>query len=115
MALTHIQIMNAKPQKKDYKLADFDALYLIVRPNGSKLWRMNYRHLGRQKTLYFGAWPEVGLAAARQRRDEARKQMTNGIDPAAEKRTISLARKVAADNTFKTIAEEASRSPSGLL
>lgn len=106
MALTHIQIVNAKPQKKDYKLADSEALYLVVRPNGSKLWRMNYRHLGRQKTLYFGAWPDVNLAAARQRRDEARKQIAAGIDPTAEKRATTLARKVAADNTFKTIAEE---------
>lgn len=106
MALTHIQIVNAKPQKKAYKLADSEALYLVVRPNGSKLWRMNYRHLGRQKTLYFGAWPDVGLAAARQRRDEARKQIAAGIDPTAEKRAATLARKVAADNIFKTIAEE---------
>lgn len=67
---------------------------------------MNYRHLGRQKTLYFGAWPDVGLAAARQRRDEARKQIAAGIDPTAEKRAVTLARKVAADNVFKTIAEE---------
>jgi len=106
MALTHIQIVNAKPQKTAYKLADSEALYLVVRPNGSKLWRMNYRHLGRQKTLYFGAWPDVGLAAARQRRDEARKQIAAGIDPTAEKRAATFARKVAADNTFKTIAEE---------
>lgn len=67
---------------------------------------MNNRHLGRQKTLYFGAWPEVGIAAARQQRDEARKQIAAGLDPAAEKRVATLARKVAADNTFKTIAEE---------
>ena len=106
MALNHIQITNAKPRDKAYKLADSDGLYLFIQPNGAKLWRMNYRHLGRQKTLYFGAWPEVGLAAARQHRDKAREQIAAGLDPAAEKRIDALARKVAADNTFKTIAEE---------
>ena len=106
MALNHIQITNAKPRDKAYKLADSDGLYLFIQPNGTKLWRMNYRHLGRQKTLYFGAWPEVGIAAARQLRDNAREQIAAGLDPAAEKRIDTLARKVAADNTFKTIAEE---------
>jgi len=106
MALNHIQITNAKPRDKAYKLADSDGLYLFVQPNGAKLWRMNYRHLGRQKTLYFGAWPEVGIAAARQQRDKAREQIAAGLDPAAEKRIETLARKIAADNTFKTIAEE---------
>ncbi|VVT24239.1 Integrase [Sphingomonas sp. EC-HK361] len=106
MALNHIQITNAKSRDKAYKLADSDGLYLFIQPNGAKLWRMNYRHLGRQKTLYFGAWPEVGIAAARQQRDKAREQIAAGLDPAAEKRIETLARKVAADNTFKTIAEE---------
>ena len=106
MALNHIQITNAKPRDKAYKLADSDGLYLFIQPNGAKLWRMNYRHLGRQKTLYFGAWPEVGVAAARQLRDKAREQIAAGLDPAAEKRIDTRARKVAADNTFKTIAEE---------
>lgn len=71
MALNHIQITNAKPWNKAYKLADSDRLYLFIQPNGAKLWRMHYWHLGLQKTLYFGAWPEVGIAAARQRRDRA--------------------------------------------
>ena len=85
MALNHIQITNAKPRDKAYKVADSDGLYLVVQTNGAKLWRMNYRHLGRQKTLYFGAWPEVGIAAARQQRDDARKGIASGLDPAAEK------------------------------
>ncbi|WP_335339765.1 MULTISPECIES: tyrosine-type recombinase/integrase [unclassified Sphingobium] len=106
MALNHIQITNAKPKDKAYKAADSDGLYLVVQTNGTKLWRMNYRHLGRQKTLYFGAWPEVGIAMARQRRDKAREQIAAGLDPTAEKRVENLARKVAADNAFKTIAEE---------
>ncbi|KTE00782.1 integrase [Sphingopyxis sp. H038] len=106
MSLSYVQISNAKPQPKAYKMTDADALYLTVQPNGSKLWRMNYRHLGRQKTLYFGAWPEVSLAAARELRDAARKKIVAGIDPAAEKRVVRITRKISADNSFKAIAEE---------
>jgi len=106
MALNHIQITNAKPRDKAYKVADSEGLYLLVQPNGAKLWRMNYRHLGRQKTLYFGAWPEVGIAAARQRRIEAKEQIAAGLDPCAERRHARIAEKIAADNTFKSVAEE---------
>lgn len=106
MTLTHLQITNAKPRETAHKLPDTAGLYLVVQPTGAKLWRMNYRYLGRQKTLHFGSWPAVGIAAARERRDEARKQLAAGLDPAAEKRAAMLARKVAADNTFKMIAEE---------
>ena len=106
MTLNQIQITNARPRNKAYKLTDSGGLYLVVQPNGAKLWRMNYRYAGRQKTLSFGAWPEVGIAAARQKRDDAKKELASGLDPAAEKKLSALARKIAADNNFKTIAEE---------
>jgi hypothetical protein len=54
MVLTYLKIQNSKPVSRAYKLADSKALYLFVRPNGSKLWRMNYRHLDRQRTLHLG-------------------------------------------------------------
>jgi hypothetical protein len=57
MTLTHLKITHAKARERAYKLADADALYLVVNPNGTKLWRMNYRYLGKQKTLHFGEWP----------------------------------------------------------
>lgn len=57
MPLTHQKVSNAKPPAKAYKLADADSLYLVVQPNGTRLWRMNDRYLGRQKTLHLGAWP----------------------------------------------------------
>src|SRR3546814_9543324 len=101
-----IQISYAKPMEKAYKMADSDALYLLVRPNGAKLWRLNYRHLERQKTLYFGSWPDVGISAARELRDAARKKIVSGLDPAAEKKVERITRKIAEDNTFKTIAAE---------
>jgi integrase len=106
MALTHVQITNAKPAGRPYKLPDSDALHLVVQPSGAKLWRMNYRYLGRQKTLHFGQWPTIGLAVARERRDEAKKQLAAGLDPATEKRLANYARKIAAENTFEVIAEE---------
>lgn len=106
MSLTHIQISNAKPKEKAYKMADADALYLVVRPSGAKVWRMNYRYLGRQKTLYFGPWPDVGIAAARELRDAARKLLLAGLDPVAEKKVERITQKIAQDNTFKAIAEE---------
>ncbi len=106
MPLTHLSIANAKPRALEYKLTDSDALYLAVRPNGAKLWRMNYRYLGRQKTLHFGAWPEIGIAAARAHRDAARRQLASDLDPASEKKRARVAETVAASNSFKAVAEE---------
>jgi hypothetical protein len=66
MTLTHIKITHAKARDRAYKLTDADALYLVVNPTGTKLWRMNYRYFGGQKTLHFGEWPTVSLADARE-------------------------------------------------
>lgn len=66
MSLTAIAIKNAKSRAKSYKLTDCDGLYLLVTPAGARYWRMNYRHLGKQKTLAFGVWPDTGLAEARE-------------------------------------------------
>src|SRR5687767_10045508 len=71
MKLTNTAVRNARPKAKPYKLADGGGLYLLVQPNGRKLWRMNYRYLTKQKTLAFGAWPEIELEDARDRRDKA--------------------------------------------
>ena len=106
MPLTHLSITNAKSLAKGYKLTDSDALYLAVRPSGAKLWRMNYRYLGRQKTLHLGAWPEVGIAAARAKRDGARMQLASDLDPASEKKRARVAARIAANNSFKAVAEE---------
>jgi integrase len=106
MALTHIGVVHAKPGAKPYKMTDADGLYLVVQPTGAKLWRMNYRHHGRQRTLYFGAWPDLSIAAARAKRDEARSQLAQGADPGAEKKAAELAERIAASNTFKAVAEE---------
>lgn len=83
--LTHIQIASAKPAEKPFKLHDDKGLHLLIRPNGSKLWRMRYRFLDKQKELHIGPWPQVGIAEARTRRDEAKASIAAGNDPAVEK------------------------------
>lgn len=63
--LIDTRIRNAKPQRKACKLSDFDGLFLLINPSGSKLWRMKYRVLGNEKLLSFGKYPHVILADAR--------------------------------------------------
>ncbi|OSZ63617.1 hypothetical protein CAP40_17995 [Sphingomonas sp. IBVSS2] len=104
--LTYIQINAAKPATKPYLLRDSQSLYLQVKPNGLKLWRMNYRFLDKQKTLHLGKWLEVGLADARAKRDEARQKVAAGFDPAIEKKRVRIAAKYAAANTFELVAKE---------
>src|SRR3546814_9660477 len=81
MALTAKAIDAAKPQASPYKLTDGLGLYLLVMPPGGRLWRMNYRFEGRQKTLAFGSYPDVSLAKAREKRTAAREALAEGLDP----------------------------------
>ena len=79
--LTDERICTAKPGEKPRKLTDRKGLYLFITPAGGKLWRMQYRFGGKQKLLAFGKYSEVSLKEARERRDEAKKLLTNGVDP----------------------------------
>ena len=106
MGLTAVAIKAAKGRDKQYKLTDSDGLHLLVMPSGQRYWRMNYRHLGRYKTLAFGVWPEVDLADARAKRDEARRVLAKGIDPAEKLKLDKIAVSVAAANTFQAVADE---------
>lgn len=106
MALTVIQVKNAKPREKAYKLADEKGLYLLVNPNGSKLWKLKYRFAGIEKKLSLGAYPEVSLATARDTREEAKKQLINNIDPGILKNSIKRSKKLSAENSFEAIARE---------
>ncbi|MBO9580185.1 MAG: integrase arm-type DNA-binding domain-containing protein [Sphingobium sp.] len=99
-------VTNAKPQAKDYKLSDGGGLYLLVRPNGAKLWRLNYRYLEKGRTLAFGAWPAVSLADARARRDEARRLLAAGIDPSHQQKVDAAKARVDENHTFRTVAKE---------
>ncbi len=109
MALTELEIKKAKPTDKHKKLFDGGGLYLMVHTNGSKYWRMDYRFNGKQKTLSLGVYPDVRLAEARERREQARKLLANGGDPSAIKQAAKQAQQkisqVAADN-FRNLATE---------
>ena len=100
--LTAAAIKTAKPGK----LADGGGLFLLTKDSGAKLWRMKYRHDGRERLLSFGQYPEVSLAEARRRRDEARAVIRDGGDPAADKRAKRAADKLAAADSFKAVAAE---------
>ena len=99
MALTDIAVKSAKPQDKPYKLTDGDGMYLLVTATG-KYWRLDYRYLGKRKTLAIGVYPTITLADARERRYEARKSLANNVDPSESK--VS-ARKEAIRNASITI------------
>lgn len=82
MPLTEIQAKASKPRDRAYKLSDSEGLFLLIRPNGSKLWRMKYRYGGKEKLLSFGSYPRVGIAAAREKRAAAKAILSSGKDPA---------------------------------
>lgn len=106
LPLTDSAIKSAKPKDKPYKLTDGQGLYLDIKPNGSKLWRFKYRFLGKEKTpLSFGAYPLVTLSKARQKRDEARLIILDGLDPGEQKKATKKAEKVAGF-TFELLARE---------
>jgi hypothetical protein len=102
MSLTDTAIRNAKLGPAPYKLYDGAGLFLLLKPNGSRLWRLKYHVSGREKLIGLGHYPEVSLKAARERRDEARRLLAAEIDP-AEKRK---AEKQALPDTFEAIARE---------
>ena len=103
--LTDSAIKAAKPKDKPYKLSDGQGLYLEVMPNGSKLWRLKYRHADKEKRLSFGAYPTVPLQQARKRRDEARQRLAEGIDPGEQKKAAKQAQR-AECLTFENVARE---------
>lgn len=106
MPLKDVTIKNAKPREKAYKLSDEKGLYVYIKPNGSKSWRLKYRFLGKEKTLSIGLYPDVGLQAARNARDNARKQLADKIDPGLAKQVSKRSAKEAAENSFEMIARE---------
>ena len=107
MALNHAKIKNCKPKDKDYKLYDEKGLFLLVKKSGALYWRFKYRYDGKEKTLALGVYPEVPLKSAREKRDAARKLLSDGVDPAKkrkEKKQEEKEKEKADANTFKDIA-----------
>ncbi|MDD2722182.1 MAG: integrase arm-type DNA-binding domain-containing protein [Gallionella sp.] len=106
MPLSDVSARKAKPEEKPYKLADGGGMYLEVMPSGSKYWRLKYRYNGKEKRLALGVYPDVPLNLARERRDEARKLLAQGIDPGEHKKAAQAAKADRAANSFEVIARE---------
>jgi len=103
--LSEIKVRTAKPKEAEYKIFDGGGLFLLVTPSGGKLWYFKYRYDKTEKKIAFGPYPEISLADARQRRDETRKQVANGIDPGAVRKAMKQA-ETEETETFEVIARE---------
>lgn len=106
MALTDTAIRAAKPGEKPTKLTDGGGLYLLLNPNGSRWWRLDYRYGGKRKTLSMGVYPDVGLKDARIRRDEARKLLAADVDPGENRKAAKTAKVEQSANSFEVVARE---------
>jgi integrase len=106
MALTATAVKQAKSTEKQYKLFDGRGLFLLVHPNGSKYWRFKYRYAGKEKLLSLGVYPDVTLANARERHQQARETVANGIDPGEVLKVKKLTRHLATADTFEALARE---------
>ncbi|WP_414444378.1 tyrosine-type recombinase/integrase [Burkholderia sp. 22PA0106] len=104
MPLTDIAIRKAAPREKSYRLADSGGMYLEISPAGGKYWRLKYRFAQKEKRLALGVYPDVSLAAAREKRDEARKKLAAGVDPGEAKKADKRAAVLAASNSFESVA-----------
>lgn len=106
MKLTNVAIKNAKPKAKMYKMADGDGLCLQIMPKGSKLWRLRYRFDGKEKSISLGIYPTVSLKDARDRCQEARKLLSNDVDPSAHREAVRTSRREESQNTFEILTRE---------
>src|SRR5213595_1596272 len=98
--LTDTACKNAKPREKAWKLFDGHGLHLLIDTQGRRYWRLAYRFNEKQKTLAIGVYPEVSLAEAREKREAARKQLRDGIDPGDAKQEAKRLSRLAADHTL---------------
>ncbi|MGF6409379.1 tyrosine-type recombinase/integrase [Paraburkholderia sp. MM5482-R1] len=106
MALTDVAIRTAKPTGKLYRIFDERGMYLEVSATGGKWWRFKYRFAGKEKRLSLGVYPDVGLKDARERRDEARKLVAQGIDPGEHRKATKAATLERSANSFEVVARE---------
>jgi len=101
--LTAVKVKQAKPRTRVYKLSDGHGLYLEIRPNGSKYWRLAYRFQKKQKTLALGVYPVVTLEKAREKTLKAKRLVDENIDPSVHKKQL---RAKVEQTTFESIAKE---------
>ena len=104
--LSAVAVRNAQTSGQTTRLYDGGGMYLEVAPSGSKIWRLKYRRLGKEKRYTIGPYPTISLAEARKRRDEAKRMLADGLDPSGEKRLNALRERTAGDNTFEMVARE---------
>ena len=102
--LNDTRVRNAKGGHRPIKLSDSGGLYLLLTPNGSKLWRLAYRFGGKQKTLALGIYPTITLKQARERRDAAKRLLADKIDPSIQRRVEK--QNATTGNTFRPVASE---------
>ncbi|QYA14082.1 integrase arm-type DNA-binding domain-containing protein [Rhizobium sp. AB2/73] len=106
MTLSDTKLRNAKPRSKQYKLMDDLGLYVLVKPNGSVLWRFDFQIAGKRKTLSVGKYPAITLKAAREERDKARELLDQGKDPTVQKKLDKITADKNQANTFGVVAKE---------
>ncbi len=106
MPLTDTAIRKAKPADKPLRLFDGGGMYLEISPVGGKLWRLKYRFAGKEKRLALGAYPTVGLAEAREKREDARKLLAAGVDPGEQRKALKIATAERAANSFEAVGAE---------
>lgn len=106
MRLTVVAARNAKPKAKAYKLFDGNGLFLLVHPNGSKYWRLKYIFADKEKSLSLGVFDETSLQEARAKAQDAKKQLSQLIDPSFTRKVAKVRAKAAAENSFKSVAED---------
>jgi integrase len=106
MTLTDTHVRNAKPKAQAYKLGDGRGMYLLVRPDGARYWRLDYRFAGKRRTLALGVYPTITLSVARARREDARTLLAQGTDPSAAKKAKKRAALHLNETTFEVIARE---------
>jgi integrase len=103
MALTELQIKRATQADKPYDLRDGRGLFLVITPSGGKLWRWKYRFEGKEKLMSYGKYPDVSLSRARERHDDARRLLSEGVDPMAERKAEKAAIKEKSEHAFQNI------------
>jgi integrase len=104
--ITETELRALKPRAKPYKVHDERGSFLIVRPNGARLWRLKYYIDGVAKTIALGQYPDTSLALHRKKRDDARARVADGKDPGAERKAAKLAKKQAGADTFRSLGDE---------
>lgn len=104
--LTDTAIRAAKGREKPYKMADGGGLHILVKPDGTRYWRYNYRHAGKDRTMALGVYPDVSAKSAREKHAAARAQLAAGADPMAERKQEKHAIRAAAADDFEGMARE---------